>query len=524
MEQLFGFEEKLKYSKLDNLSQKELIQRLDVAEAEILRLVRENYGLRNLKLTDEQIVLMMKEQLGSLREAQYGASSERYKKPKKPDEKKDEPKAPDKPRVKKPSERYPGLPINERCMIEDPAPLCPCCAKTMTPSGMTEDSEQLTVIPKKYEILRLMRMKYRCTCQGAVVTVPSPPRITPGGSYSDEMILDVGLSKYCDLIPIERYSAMAARGGVKDLPPQSLIELTHSLADFVSAAYLKIKQGMLAQRVLRADETPHRMLEGSDKKSWYLWGFSTPEYCFFECHDTRSGNVASEVLLKSSCEILLTDVYSGYGKATRIANEQRKCAGLPPIHSAYCNSHSRRYFHKAWSLKDPKTGVSLYKEAIFYLDHYHEIYQLNAAAKGQPPPRVLELRSQMRPRFEEMKKRTLEELASYPDKSKYAKALKYFLANYEGLTLFLTDPEVPIDNNSQEGLLRNHVVGRKTWYGTHSQRGAWTAAVLFTLVQTCKLNHVNPREYFRQLVTDLHDGEPVLTPLEFKQALAASAA
>jgi len=508
-----GLGEIQKSSKRENLSQKELIQRLDIVEAELVRVLRENYELRSLTVTDAQIGLLLQEQLESLREDQYGASSERYKKPVKP-EQKDEPKEPAKPRVKKPSERYPGLPIRERCVIEDPAPSCPCCNKVMTPSGMTEDSEQLTVIPKKYEILKLMRMKYRCSCQGAVLTVPSPPRIIPGSSYSDEMILDVGLSKYCDLIPMERYSAMAARGGVKDLPSQSLIELTHGLADFLSPAYLRIKAGVLSSRVLNADETPHRMLEGSDKKSWYLWGFSTPEHCFLECHDTRSGDVASDVLLNSRCEILVSDVYSGYGKATRMANEERRRSGLARIRSAYCNSHSRRYFHKSW----PK-----YKEAEFYLDHYHEIYQLESAAKGQPPPRVLELRKQMRPLFEAMGAKALEEWPRYPEPSKYAKALKYFLENFAGLTLFLDDPEVPIDNNSQERLLRNHVVGRKTWYGTHSERGALTAAILFTLVETCKLNQVNPREYFKRLVQDLHDELDPQTPLVFKQASATAA-
>lgn len=491
------------------MSRDELSKRLAVTEAELVRVIRENYELRKLKITDEQIQLLMQDQLADLRAAQYGASSERYKKP----VKKDEPKAPAKPRVKKPSERYPNLPINERCVVQDPAPSCPCCNKEMMASGMTEDSEQLTVTPKRYEILRQMRMKYRCSCQGAVVTVPSPPRIISGSSYSDEMIVDVALSKYCDLIPIERYVAMAARGGVKDLPPQSLIELTHSFADFLSSAYLRIKKRVLESRVLNADETPHKMLEGSDKKSWYLWGFSTPEHCFLECHDTRSGDVASEVLLKSACSVLVTDVYSGYGKAVRIANEQRLAAGKTKILSAYCNSHSRRYFYKSW----PK-----YKESAFYLDHYHEIYQLGGDARGQPLPRVLELRSQMKPRFEAMRAKALQELANYPEKSKYAKALKYFLENYEGLTLFLDDPEVPIDNNSQERLLRNHVVGRKTWYGTHSERGALTAAILFTLVETCKLNHVNPREYFKQLVTDLHDGLTPQTPHEFKLATAAA--
>ena len=195
--------------------------------------------------------------------------------------------------------------------------------------------------------------------------------------------------------------------------------------------------------------------------------------------------------------------------------QARRGSGKAQIRQAYCNSHARRYFYKCW----PK-----YKEAEFYLDHYHEIYQLNSASKGQPPDTVLELRAQMRPRFEAMKRKALDELPSYPEKSKYAKALKYFLGNYEGLTLFLTDGDVPIDNNSQERLLRNHVVGRKTWYGTHSQRGALTAAILFTLVETCKLNHVNPREYFKRLVTDLHDGEPVMTPSGFKQAWVANAA
>lgn len=499
-------------SKRGSLSHEELVQRNSILEAELTRVLRELYDLRKQSITDDQLRLLIQEQLESLRAAQYEASSERYKKPAK---KPEEPKAPPKPRVKKPSERYPNIPVREELITQNPAPSCPCCSQVMTESGMTEDSEQLTVIPKKFEILRQKRMKYRCSCQGAVITAPAPARIIPGSTYSDEMILDVVLSKYCDLLPIERYVAMAARSGLKDLPPQSLIEVTHSFADFVSQAYTRIKLAVLASRVLNADETPHRMLEGSDKKSWFLWGFSTPEHCFLECHSTRSGDVASDVLLKSQCEVLVTDVYSGYGKGTRIANLQRRGTGLPQIKNAFCNSHSRRYFFKAW----PK-----YKEAEFYLDHYHEIYQLNSAAKGQPPPRVLELRAQMRPRFEAMKKKALEELSRYPEQGKYGKALKYFLENYAGLTLFLDDAEIPIDNNSQERLLRSHVVGRKTWYGTHSERGALTAAILFTLVETCKLNHVNPREYFKRLVEDLLAGRAPTTPPEFKLASNAKAA
>ena len=122
----------------------------------------------------------------------------------------------------------------------------------------------------------------------------------------------------------------------------------------------------------------------------------------------------------------------------------------------------------------------------------------------------------MKPHFEAMKKRALEELPRYPSKNKYQKALNYFLENYEGLTLFLDQPDVPIDNNSQERLLRSHVVGRKTWYGTHSERGAETAAILFSIIETCKLNGVNPREYLKNLVQDLLAGKSPYTPKDFK--------
>lgn len=206
---------------------------------------------------------------------------------------------------------------------------------------------------------------------------------------------------------------------------------------------------------------------------------------------------------------MVSDVYTGYGKAIRIANELRQQSTMRLIVPAHCNAHARRNFFKMW----PK-----YKEAEFYLDHYHEIYQLNSKSKGQPPPIVLELREQMRQHFEAMKAKAMEELGQYSLKGKYARALKYFLKNYNTLTFFLTDIEVPIDNNAQERNLRSHVVGRKTWYGTHSKRGALTAAILFSIVETCKLNQVNPRQYFQELVKDMLAGTKPYTPVDFKKS------
>ena len=89
------------------------------------------------------------------------------------------------------------------------------------------------------------------------------------------------------------------------------------------------------------------------------------------------------------------------------------------------------------------------------------------------------------------------------------------LRSFEGLTYFLNSEDIPIDNNSQERLMRSPVVGRKTWYGTHSRSGAETNAVLFSLVESCKLNKVNPREYFRDIVHAIHEKRGVFTPNEY---------
>ena len=350
-------------TKIDLLTKEELARKYHVVVEELARVIKENYELRNQKITDEQLNFILQEQLAELQHSLYGASSERYKKP---EDKKKENTEPPKSRIKRPSERYPNAPVREELVPFDEIPMCDACGKVMTDSGMTEESEQLNVIPKKFEIIRWVRPKFRCSCHSCIKTPAVPPRIIEGSSYSDEMIIDVVASKYCDLIPIERYVQMAARGGLKDLPPQSLIELTHSFAGFVSPVYDFIKEAILKARVIHADETPHKMLEGSSTKSWYLWGFSTPTLCFLDCHGTRSGDIAIDILKESNCEVLISDVFGGYDRAIRITNVERQKNQQSLIKNANCNAHARRYFFKV---------SQSYKEVEFYLEHYHQIYQ-----------------------------------------------------------------------------------------------------------------------------------------------------
>lgn len=500
--------------KIDLIPHEELVKLFKFQQKVVETILKDNKRLRAANNELEQKSFYIEEQYITIKNKYFGKSSE--KEPNLEDKQKSQNKSRKKKRrIQLPSMRYPDAPLIERDVVLDNLPGCKLCGCEMSDSGMTENSEFLTVIPAQFIVVRQKRHKYRCgKCHGDLVTAPPPPRIKAGSSYSDEMIVDVAMSKYCDLIPIERYASIAGRGGLMDLPPQSLIEMTHNLADFVEGAYDRSKTQLLSDKVLNADETPHRMLEGHENKSWYLWGFSTPQTSYFEIHNTRSGDVASEILTKAKCEYLVSDVFSGYAKAVRQSNKFREENNLPLIKNVYCNAHARRKFKEA--------EEKFTEDAGYYIKTYGKVYRLNKMCKRWPQ-KTKRLRRLMVPLFEKMKTKAMSDIGGYSTKSSFGKAMSYFLKNYEGLTLFLSNPLLPIDNNSQESQLRNPVVGRKTWYGTHSRRGAKTAAILFSLVESCKLNKINPREYFRHLIEDLHRGKTAYTPFEYSRQRAGPA-
>lgn len=406
-----------------------------------------------------------------------------------------------------PSERYPGVPVVERELDFKDPPYCNNCNRKLTDTGLHECVETLTVIPKKYLIDRILKKKYRCgSCYTGMVTAKLP-RIVPGSSYSDEMVLDVGLSKYCDLIPVERYTMMAERNGLEGLPANSLIGLTHHLSNFLENIYLRLKIEVQHSVVIHADETPYKMLERGGGKQWYLWGFSCETSCFFEIEDTRSGNVASVFLKESKALYLLSDVFSGYGKAVKKVNKYRQEKGVSLLENAYCNAHARRKFKEA--------EENFPEEAKIFMKSYGEIYRLESKRKAAPGSGKPKQRSKMRFYFEEMERECTRLKESCTPSSTLGRAISYYQKNYIGFTRCLENLRIDLDNNKEERLLRSPVVGRKTWYGSHSKRGAKTSAVLFSIVEACKLNGVNPREYFPFVVKEIHEGRESPTPYEY---------
>ena len=496
--------------KFDLLTKDEMATLLKGDQKIIEAQQKEIKRLQDLYLQSEQKSFFVEEKFILIRNKMFGRSSEKSDKaPKEPKAKK-----PPKKRVLLPSQRYPNATIIEKDVVLDKLPMCKCCNEEMEDSGMLETSEYLTTIPRQFFVVIQNKHKYRCKCcHGDIVTAPAIPRITPGGGLSDEMTIDVSLSKFCDLIPIDRYVKMAERSGLEGLPSNSLIQATHNLADFVRPAYDMSKDEVTSSKVLRADETKHRMLEGGDKKSHYLWGFSTESACYFEIQNTRSGSVATNILKDSKCEFLLSDVFSGYAKAVKQVNEYRKEKHEVLIKNVYCNAHARRKF------KEAEDGFP--DESPFFVKCYKKIYKLEKYLKKlkdhNPPMTLEEIRMWQKLYFRVLERKAIAMRNSYSSKGSLGKAMNYFLKNYYELTMFLKYNIIPIDNNSQESLFRSPVVGRKTWYGTHSKRGAKTTAILFTLVESCKLNKVNPRKYFPDLVKAIHEGKPAFTPAKYAE-------
>ena len=418
-----------------------------------------------------------------------------------------------KPRVRSLAEQYPNAEIEDQYVEFKEPPLCLCCHRGMIDSGLEEVTEQVHTIPARHKIIRQHRRKYKCTgCFTGLLSAPLAPRIAPGSSLSDSFIIEAAIAKFYNLIPAERYAKMVSQGGLQDFPPQLVLAAHHYLAEFLKSAHEFFQKQVQLATLLYADETPHRMLENDGDRSWYLWSFTGNHLSCYEIHDTRSGSVAIDFIAKSECLFLMSDVYSGYIRTVREVNEVRRKQDLPEIIALYCNTHSRRKFVEAL--------INFPEESQYFIDQYKEIYRLEAELKLITDPKSRsKKRAEMKPFFELMLSTGKQLRAHYSDKSGLVAAIDYYTNNYEGLTRFLENPDLPIDNNLSERQLRSHVIGRKTWYGTHSDRGVETTEILFTLMQSCKHLKVNPRDYLIALVKTMLVANPPFTPSQYLATL-----
>jgi transposase len=452
----------------------------------------------------------------ALRAKLFGKSSERRRKNKKNGSNSNKPKASE--RIRLPSEQYPNARIKEETIIDTTPPTCPDCNNEMTDSGLRETSERLELIPMEIFIVRMNRVRYHCKCcQCAPQTAALPARLAPSSSLNDSVLIEASIAKFYDLIPAERFAKMLSRSGL-DISDKLILAAQHKLARVFYTVYLMLKNEVQLSKLNHADESPHKMLERNEGKiSWYLWSFCSKTSVYFEIQNTRAGSVSIEFFKESKATVLMSDAYSGYDRTVREVNEYRKANNFPLLKSALCNDHSRRYFYNAQEYELGEKALDVYENIYKIESRVQDMINNPIVSESDNSGNALKLRQTMDPLFNQIYDLSCEILMNNTANSLIGQAANYFLNNLPGLTLFMTDIDIPISNAPAERSVRNPAVGRKTWIGTHSRNGAETSAIHYSLFESCRLNEVNPREYYNYLAQLHRDGKELITPYQYKK-------
>ncbi len=238
-----------------------------------------------------------------------------------------------------------------------------------------------------------------------------------------------------------------------------------------------------------------------DAKAWYAWAAAAPNAVHYTIAAGRSADVADSVLTAYG-GIVMADGYEVYESLRKRRSE--------PYTLANCWVHVRRKFVQIESFYPQQT------EKILAL--IGELYEIEARALIGPPETLLELLRALRDVESRAVVKKISEWAMTTDalpQSTLGQALAYMGNCWKGLVRFLDDPRIPLDNNATERALRGPVVGRKNHYGSRSRRGTEIAALYYTLIESAKLNGLDPRKYLRHATEAAMKREPVLLPHEF---------
>lgn len=379
----------------------------------------------------------------------------------------------------------PQLPVVEQIHELDPAQRqCKVCGGDLVSMGeQFESFEEVTVLERQYVLTVHKRRKYRCRCNSCVETAPSPLRLIPGGRYSLDFAIHVAENKYLDHLPLERQSRLMERRGL-EVGSQTLWNQIEALASVAEPTYRALGQRVLEAPVLHADETRWPRLDGSGLSPWTIWTRSTPEIAHYTILGSKSAKVARR-LFKGFEGIAVVDGFAVYEVLARDG---------PGFRLANCWAHVLRKF------RDLEGNFPRASHQILHL--IGKLYEIESLVPGPFPGDESAQRLRLTLR-EEKSQAILKEIRAWAEttaglpRSELGKAVRYLLKRWSALTVFVTNPLVPLDNNAAERALRGPVVGRKNHYGSKSKRGTQVAAIFYTLLETAKLRGLDPALYLK---------------------------
>ena len=464
------------------LSRELLIEKLKI---QIARLKRLHFGRSSEKLTAEiaQLELALEEM--ETAEAELA------------------PRAPTSVRARKVADRSlpPLLPRQEIVHLPPGGDCaCPACGGRLRPLGQDAD-EVLDLEPVVYKVIRHVRPKFSCRVCETIVQAPAPDKPIARGKASFRVVAHVIVSKFDHHLPLYRQAEMMAAQGV-DIDRSTLAGWTGQGAALLDPIVARIKQTVLASAKLHTDDTPVPMLDpGSGKtKTARLWvhavddrahgGPAKPAVWFAFTTDRRAEH--PKAMLKDFRGHLQADAYAGYDELYRTGR----------VVEVACWGHARRKIFDLHETKPTAVTTEL-------LERISRLYALEEKVRGQPPDvRRAARQTQSRPQIDDLKARMLAIRAKLSTKSGLAIALHYALKRWQALTRYLDDGRLEIDNLIAERAIRGIAIGRRNWLFAGSKAGGERAAAIYSIIETCKLNSVEPFAYIADVMQKIATGWP----------------
>jgi transposase len=415
-------------------------------------------------------------------------------------------------------------------IIHHPDEVCPGCGGTHFSKLGADVTEVLEKIPARLKVIRHVRPKLSCRSCETILQAPSPDLPIEKGRPGPGLLANVVVGKYLDGLPLYRQSAILARGGI-EIEHATLADWVGHVAWWVAPLAELIGAHVLQAPVIHTDDTPIAVLAPGNGKTrtgrfWtYLveerpWQGLRPPAASYRFSPDRKGERPRDHLAGFR-GVIQADAFSGYESLVRSAEPPGQ--GPPRIIHAACWAHARRKLFDVFEA----TRSPIAEEA---LRRIAELYAIEAEISGQSAElrltvrqeRAVPILAELRTWFEAQRRR----LSS---KTSLAKAIQYALTRWGALERYAGDGRIGIDNNPAERSLRGIAITRKNFLFLGSETGGERAAILYTVLETAKLNGLDPEAWLGDVIDRMAKGHPInrlaeLLPWNWRRPAAKLAA
>ena len=365
-------------------------------------------------------------------------------------------------------------------------------------------SEVLEYVPSSFKVMRYIRPRCACVnCEHIVQAYPRSDAISKGKAGSG-LLAHILVQKYCNHLPLYRQSQIYEREDI-EISRSTMAGWMGQCARLLEPLVGELRKEVFSSSQIFGDDTPVKVLAPGlgRTRTARIWTYvrdgrpygdiTPPAVCYFYSPD-RKGERPQEHL-KDYSGILHADAYAGFDKLY-----EKDETGKSNITEAMCWAHVRRKFYEITVASD---NANI---AHHTLEEIAKLYLVEEVARGsEPDKRQKQRQLHSRKIVEDLFANFAKWINKLPAKSLTARARSYALNNKAALLRFLDNGKIEIDNNAGERAMRSIAIGRKNWLFAGSDAGGQTAAAIYSLVETAKLNDINPWLYLKQVLSQIQD-------------------